>query len=135
ILDTFTRSSYLAFTATPFANIFIDDEDTNDLFPRDFVYSLDAPTNYVGADRVFGTSEQANDKHTMDISDAAEHFPTKHKSHHEVHDLPDSLRLAIRVFLIGNAIRDLRGQAGGRSMLINVSRFKRVQQRVFELVD
>lgn len=136
ILDTFTRSSYLAFTATPFANIFIDHENTKDLFPRDFVYSLEAPTNYVGAARMFGlASQSANTAHTMDISDAGAHFPDKHKSGLQVPALPHSLLLAVRVFLIGNAIRDIRGDKGARSMLINVSRFKNVQRQVFELVE
>lgn len=136
ILDTFTRSSYLAFTATPFANIFINHEHTEDLFPRDFVYSLEAPSNYVGAERVFGPATgPANTKHTMDLSDASTFFPPKHKSDLLVSDMPDSLRRAIRVFMLANAIRDLRGDKLGRSMLINVSRFKSVQRQVFEMVD
>ena len=53
ILDLFSKSSYVGFTATPFANIFInpkiDDEDEiDDLFPRDFIYLLEQPSNYVG---------------------------------------------------------------------------------------
>ena len=136
ILDSFTRSSYLAFTATPFANIFIDHGAADDLFPRDFVYSLDAPSNYVGAERVFGSAGEApNTEHTMDLSDAGAYFPTKHKSDHVVTDLPESLRQAVRVFLLGNAIRDIRGDLGARSMLINVSRFRYVQRQVFDLVE
>lgn len=136
ILDTFSRSSYLAFTATPFANIFIDDQNTEDLFPRDFVYSLDAPSNYVGAEKVFGTaSGPANTAHTMDLSDASTYFPPKHKSDLVVSSLPESLRRAIRVFMLCNAVRDLRGDTSARSMLINVSRFKNVQRQVFDLVD
>ena len=57
VLELFSRSSYVAFTATPFANIFIDHGVENDLFPRDFVYSLEAPTNYVGSAQTFGTTE------------------------------------------------------------------------------
>lgn len=136
ILDTFTRSSYLAFTATPFANIFINHENTEDLFPRDFVYSLEAPSNYVGAERVFGpASGPANTAHTMDLSDASTYFPPKHKSDLVVVGLPESLRRAIRVFMLANAIRDLRDDRSGRSMLINVSRFKSVQRQVFEMVE
>ena len=44
-----------SFTATPFANIFIDEDKDEDLFPRDFIYGLEAPSNYVGAAKVFGT--------------------------------------------------------------------------------
>lgn len=136
ILDTFTRSSYLAFTATPFANIFINHENTEDLFPRDFVYSLEAPSNYVGAERVFGPAcGPANTMHTMDLSDASTFFPPKHKSDLVVVGLPESLRRAVRVFMLSNAIRDLRGDSAGRSMLINVSRFKSVQRQVFDMID
>jgi hypothetical protein len=47
LLNVFPRSSYVGFTATPFANVFIDPETTtemegDDLFPRDFIYTLDA---------------------------------------------------------------------------------------------
>lgn len=135
ILGKFSRSSYLAFTATPFANIFIDHDNDNDLFPRDFVYGLEAPTNYVGAERVFGTIDAVDTQYAMDISDAGAYFPPSHKSWLDVGGLPESLRSATRVFLLGNALRDLRGDKGGRSMLINVSRFKAVQRQVFELVE
>ena len=51
LLRTFEKSAYLAYTATPFANIFIDeDEETDsfgeDLFPRSFIVSLRPPSNY-----------------------------------------------------------------------------------------
>ena len=54
LLHKFKKSAYVAYTATPFANIFIDHEAGNDrigrdLFPRDFIYALEAPTNYIGA--------------------------------------------------------------------------------------
>ncbi|KGS13442.1 hypothetical protein OA77_16540, partial [Pseudomonas coronafaciens] len=59
LLKVFPRSSYVGFTATPFANVFINPDTTtemegDDLFPRDFIYALDAPSNYVGAHRIFG---------------------------------------------------------------------------------
>lgn len=59
LLKVFPRSSYVGFTATPFANVFINPDTTDamvgdDLFPRDFIYALDAPTNYVGARLIFG---------------------------------------------------------------------------------
>ena len=52
VLELFSRSSYTAFTATPFANIFIDHDIENDLFPRNYVYSLEAPTNSSAARRL-----------------------------------------------------------------------------------
>ena len=58
LLNLFARSCYVGYTATPFANIFIDPETDDemrgaDLFPRHFIVSLDPPSNYFGPDRVF----------------------------------------------------------------------------------
>ena len=58
LLATFHRSCYVGYTATPFANIFVDPDQYDDalkedLFPRHFIIGLDAPTNYFGASKVF----------------------------------------------------------------------------------
>lgn len=143
LLGKFSRNSYVAITATPFANILIDHEAETvkdgevhaDLFPKDFVYGLEAPTNYVGADRVFGTEEDINEESVIDLHDVEPLLPLKHKQNHSIHTIPDSLRTAIRVYVVANAIRDLRGHEDKRrSMLINISRFKRVQMHLHDLV-
>lgn len=51
--------SYVGYTATPFANVFIDpfphNRDTlDDLYPEDFITSLPKPIGYFGAREVFG---------------------------------------------------------------------------------
>ena len=58
ILQLFARNTYVGFTATPFANVFIsyDTQDemlADDLFPRHFIYSLESPSNYCGAQKYF----------------------------------------------------------------------------------
>ncbi|WP_248491535.1 Z1 domain-containing protein [Tsukamurella sp. PLM1] len=135
ILDSFAASSYVAFTATPFANIFIDHENDNDLFPRDFIYALETPTNYFGSERTFGTADGRTSDVVVAIDDAEEIFPFKHKSSLDVYELPFSLRRALIAFFIANSIRDLRKDRKPRSMLVNVSRFKNVQKQVFDLVE
>ena len=62
LLSLFRHSSYVGFTATPFANIFIDPASTDDmlgddLFPSDFIHVLEPPTNYVGMSRLFGLTD------------------------------------------------------------------------------
>ncbi len=42
------RAQYVGYTATPFANVFIDPDDARDLFPSDFVLSLPRPDGYMG---------------------------------------------------------------------------------------
>ena len=58
LADVFTKSNYVGFTATPFANVFIDPEttekmETHDLFPEDFIVALPTPSNYIGPTRIF----------------------------------------------------------------------------------
>jgi len=42
------RAQYVGYTATPFANVFVDPDDERDLFPSDFVLSLHRPPGYMG---------------------------------------------------------------------------------------
>lgn len=141
LLNLFTRTSYLGFTATPYANIFIDpyvqanEMLADDLFPRDYIYCLDAPTNYIGARNIFGL----NADHAymiQEITDAEDYYPQKHKIDFCVDELSPSLETALYEFYLANVIRDLRGDiTAHRSMLINVSRFVNVQRQLGEIVN
>jgi hypothetical protein len=152
LLALFRRSSYVGFTATPFANIFIDPTSTDemlgdDLFPRDFIHLLEPPTNYVGMDRVFPPMDpefpevgeaEARAAGIRAIEDSDDWLPMGHKSDAEPGPIPESLLNALRQFLLICALRDLRikhrvdGHEKGihRSMLVNVSRFTRIQNQV-----
>ena len=133
LLQLFDRSCYVGYTATPFANIFIDpDSDDemlgNDLFPRDFIVSLDPPDNYFGATRVFMDDDERVIRH---IDDHADILPLKHAIDHRVTGLPQTLETAVYAFIVARAIRLARGQVRQHnSMLVNVSRFLNVQSQV-----
>ena len=135
LLKMFHRSCYVGYTATPFANIFIDpDQDDDmfkeDLFPRDFIIGLDAPTNYFGGKKIFidGIDEDGTGTWLRNITDNEGVLPIKHAIDQKLDQLPASLLYALRAFLVARAIRDLRGQAKSHcSMLVNASRFTRVQ--------
>lgn len=147
LLSLFRRSSYIGFTATPFANIFIDPSSTaemlgDDLFPRDFIHVLEQPTNYVGMNTLFpGEAPEGQAAVTTSvrtITDGEDWLPEKHGKDFEPGPLPDSLQAALRSFLLACAIRDLRAADGvpgrggpiHRSMLVNVSRYTAVQDIV-----
>lgn len=140
LLDLFDRNVYLGYTATPFANIFIDPESTDDLdredlFPRDFIVCLDAPTNYVGASRIFSEDGDLHDG-LVEVDDHGAVLPEGHKITHDPGRLPGSLADAVRTFVLARAVRMLRGQgANHSSMLINVSRFNDVQTKITGLVN
>ncbi|MCC2385648.1 Z1 domain-containing protein [Bacillus cereus] len=154
LLQKFKKRAYVAYTATPYANIFIDHEAKNDeigkdLFPRDFIYALDAPTNYFGAEKIFG---QEDKRYVVEIPDSEAvyeldkdahydsntmPFVIKHKKEYaeELKRLPETLKDAIRLFLINIAIRNLRNQKKHNSMLIHISRLTDVHIKVKQLVE
>lgn len=143
LLSLFSRSSFVGYTATPFANIFIDpaneDEMQNgevykDLFPRDFILSLDPPDNYIGPHRLF--VDDADIDSVRSIDDNEDLLPVKHKIDFSPTSLPYSLKKAIDCFVISRAIRILRGhERKHHSMMINVSRFTDVQNLLKGIVS
>ena len=143
ILKLFSKSSYVGYTATPFANIFIDPDTEDDmleddLFPTNFIKALDPPENYVGATRIFAEKEDGGDLRDLMIErvvDYSDILPLKHKIHHEFDILPPTLEKATRVFVLTRAVRILRGDTKQHSsMMINVSRFNIIQEKVGNLV-
>ena len=139
LLKVFKRSSYVGFTATPFANVFINPDTTDamvgdDLFPRDFIYALDAPTNYVGAQLIFGDESPLDCLRYIDDAEIA--FPKGQKADSVVDLVPDTMFDAVKCFLVVNAIMDLRNEMPKhRSMLINVSHFTLIQNQVRDILD
>lgn len=48
ILAQMPRAQYVGYTATPFANVFVEPDDQIDIFPRDFIVRLKASDAYMG---------------------------------------------------------------------------------------
>lgn len=140
LLATFSRASYIGVTATPYANIFIDPDNVDDmlkdeLFPRDFIYSLSSPDNYIGYQDYF----DENGKYAgniVSINDADQVFPKGNKPSLNSEVLPDSLYEAIRYYLLSCEVLDLRGvDLLHRSMLVNVSSRIPVHNEVASLIQ
>ncbi len=156
ILHSFTHSAYVGYTATPFANIFIHErgettEEGPDLFPSSFIINLAAPSSYVGPSKVFGVLQEDGSRNPLPLSvsvydylDPDSHegwMPPKHKPDHvplwQGQDvLPPSVRQAVHAFILSCAARVFRGQGSKHcSMLIHVTRFTAVQDRVWRQVE
>ncbi len=159
ILNSFARTAYLAVTATPFANIFIDDdlkEDTysRDLFPSDFIALLDRPVQYMGAKELF--CETRIDKNyrwlkkdetyssycvRRILDDSNTPYKFKHKADEALvgrfEDLPESLKYSIRYFILVQKLMDDISSVpvNHRTMMINVSRYVKVQENLFDVID
>ncbi len=136
LLMLFSKTTYLGITATPFANIFIDPGNDSDLFPSDFIYALSAPSNYIGADRIFGDYGDRNDMLVpIEIKDFEHCFPPKHKKDFVVCELPKDLYEAANYFLLVNAVRDVRGdKTEHRSMMVHISLYTLVQKQIAEIL-
>jgi hypothetical protein len=160
------RVAFVGYTATPYGNIFMDhrsvekrsgrvledlgndrlptigfqDDVGADLFPKSFISNLEAPTNYIGPETVFGhpgdenlgIPRRASLPMQVEVEDADAWLPPKHNKTFTVSpDLPDSLCEALRSFLLSVAARLVLGhEEEHMSMLIHVSRFNDVQEQV-----
>ncbi len=128
LLGLLDRAQYIGYTATPFANVFVDPDDSEDIFPKDFIVSLEPPDPYMGG----------QDFHDLDIADDDERTVATSNEKAFVRDLcaaPDDdaardneIRQALDAFVLSGAIKLYREQvldAAGRfrhhTMLVHES--------------
>lgn len=147
ILKKIPRATYIAYTATPFANILIDPDANDsqvgeDLFPKDFVVQLPRPHGYTGTEELFGTSAQGRDVlRPVDPADVKALKPKQRRKSEAIVargplDLPQSLADALLTFALAGAIRLLRGQSGKpHTMLVHVSQLQQDQLRIGEAIE
>lgn len=150
LIGLFDKASYLAITATPFANIFVDPDANDsdhgsDLFPSDYAFNLSKPSNYHGVAEYFGDNGLLNhcvkliDETELEGTEEAEGIlPLSHKKDDELKDLPSDLYEAMRYYLLCNAVLDKdQIKANGllhRSMMINISRFIKKHDEIKAIV-
>ncbi|WP_056347019.1 Z1 domain-containing protein [Arthrobacter sp. Soil762] len=141
------KAAYIAYTATPFANLLIDPSVEQDLYPRDFIVDLPRPDNYFGAERIFGQLEAESLEDPVDdgldvvrlISELEVDVvrPPRNKTLFEQWspDVPEAMDAAIRWFLLATAARRLRaGQVTHSSMLIHTSMLAGAHEKTAEAV-
>lgn len=141
------KAAYIAYTATPFANLLIDPRVEQDLYPRDFIVDLPRPDNYFGAERIFGQLEGESLEDPVDdgldvvrlISDAEVDAVRPPRSRTLLEqwspEVPEAMDSAIRWFLLATAARRLRaGKVAHSSMLIHTSMLAGAHERTAEAV-
>lgn len=144
LMNQFKQVSYVAYTATPFANIFIDPDVDHqhlgdDLFPDDFIVNLEAPSNYCGPKQFFefNDNEEGENLSLCEIiHDYHDAIPIPTPKNHTIIHLPNSLKTAIRHFIIAMSIKSLRNVKNKHcSMLVNVAHRTAFQSEVRELIE
>jgi hypothetical protein len=146
LINLFHKSSFIGYTATPYANLFIpsswNEELTTtiheaqfkvgeDLFPRDFIINIHPPSNYIGATEVFGHGEAGSEELPdplpiiRETIDQEPQFPKRINRENvdaRPDSVPQSLERAIQSFILTCAIRRRRGQENKHnSMLVHVA--------------
>ncbi|MBP6424549.1 MAG: Z1 domain-containing protein [Flavobacterium sp.] len=160
LLNVFDQNTFVGYTATPYANLFIpqdfNDELTTvvkgktyfigeDLFPKDFIINIIAPKNYIGAAKIFGlenpiTGESHEPLNVFRVIDDYDppFFKTINKNNKDdlPEYLPESLETALKSFILTCAIRRLRGHdKKHNSMLVHVALYVKWIDRVASLVN
>lgn len=134
ILNVFKCKSYVGYTATPFANIFIphrvdDDVYGKDLFPKDFIAKAPRPELYVGAKEFFGLRDEHDNRITpmplrRRIDKGRDFLGKGNKKNEPVGELPNELKIAVKCFIISTAVRNLRGHRNKpNTMLVHIVRY------------
>jgi hypothetical protein len=149
LLRSFRRVGYVAYTATPFANILInheaiDREVWEDLYPKHFIVNLPRLPGYVGAERLFGRDALPGDEpdgvegmnvvRTVSEVDRASVVPGPGQADVFEPQMCESLRDAFLDFVLAMAGRAQRtGADHPASMLIHTSHRTLIQNRMGDL--
>lgn len=135
ILQLMPRSTYIGYTATPFANVFINPFEADDLYPSDFIYPLPRPEGYFGPEKLFGrdvldgTGDDFDGYDMIRIIPEEDEFLYRPRNRAEVPDfeptVTDELQDAISWFCMATAARWHRRQSPkdhvDSSMLVHTS--------------
>jgi len=139
ILSLLPAVSYVGYTATPFANVFInpfagDSDKPDDLYPKDFITALPRPQKYFGTLEVFGgepddAGADADSGSGLDMirvipnAEISEYRPARAKDKDSFQPkVGDSLEHALLWFLATCCIRYARGHCDDHmTMLVHTS--------------
>jgi Z1 domain/Transposase, Mutator family len=125
LLHRLPRGQYVGYTATPFANVFVDPSDAVDIFPRDFILALDRAPGYMGA-RDFHDLDRLPEDEVPTVATSNElAFIRPVADEHAAAALQEALDL----FVLTGAIKLYREQVGGQP-----GRFKHHTMLVHESV-
>ena len=153
LMQCFSRAGYVAVTATPFANIFIDPmleqtaagEEGIDLYPRHFIVPMVPPPAYVGVEKLFGKQAVQNGglfgKTVMPLLESDE--PSSEifakgelKPKAAIKLMPASLKTALRYFVCTGIYKDLRESDKSKAtMLVHIARFIKHHRQLKRLIE
>ena len=140
LLGLLPRAQYVGYTATPYANVFVDPEDAEDIFPKDFLLALSKPNGYMGvAD--FHDLDSVIQPQDRNVANSNEEAFVRDLRGDSADERRLELAAAIDAFVLAGAIKLYREDAWGRAgkfrhhtMLINESHKKEDHAETAEIV-
>ncbi len=130
--------NYVMYTATPYAN-FLNESDEKSLYPKDFVWTLKTPEEYIGPEQIFGSDEPG--LATQDGLDIKRLVPEDDlKTIKDIYDNitfipPESMRQAICWFICSVAIMRFWDYRKPVSMLVHTSQKQDNHQAVADVIS
>lgn len=116
----FGAMNYVAYTATPFANI-LNESGDDTLYPKDFIELLEPAEDYIGARQIFGT-ENPEYSPGIDIVQPVSLTEAKLvRDSKELTELPYCLKEAVNWFILSLAAMRSYGYNKPVSMMIHTS--------------
>lgn len=117
LLSLCPRAQYVGYTATPFANVFVDPEDERDLFPSDFVLSLHRPPGYMGVQEFHDVGKRWDDENkTIANSNELAHVrPLVGDAQTDPNGREHELQSAIDAWVLSGAIKKFRESTTGQT--------------------
>lgn len=135
LLSLMPKSTYVGYTATPFANVFVDPKG-DDLYPETFILNLPRPEGYFGPESIFGRNAVEGERFDEDAGppdgyDMVRYVPdddvpllrpgSRESADEFQPEMTIELLDAIHWFWLATAARRARGDLGHSSMLIHTS--------------
>ncbi|MFC7765759.1 Z1 domain-containing protein [Leucobacter soli] len=111
LLGELKRGQYIGYTATPFANVFVSPDDSEDIFPKDFILSLTPPEAYMGGSK-FHDLEPLDEEFKRDPRYSNEAAYVRNLLAETDFEEEVEIREALAAFVLTGAIKLWRQAAG-----------------------
>jgi hypothetical protein len=145
LLGHLPRGQLVMYTATPFANFFVDPDDPGDIFPKNFILALDRPPDYMGVEDFHDVGWNSEDDKTDPAKSNERAFVRRVGPSPEL-DQPDEwakrveeMQSALDSFVLAGALKVFREQQGAgayrhHTMLVHENTGTRVHVEQAKLV-
>lgn len=129
LIRVLKRGQYVGYTATPFANVFVDPVDAENIFPKDFILSLERPIGYMGGADFHDFDDDAPDEDKTPRTSNENAFVRFLYSGYDDEGRTEEQQRALDSFVIAGATKLYRESKGAKpfehhTMLVHESRLK-----------